>query len=297
MISLIICSRLPQIPTLLMENIEASIGVAYEYIIIDNSENKYSIFSAYNQGVQRSKYPILCFMHDDITYHTNNWGVAILDHFRDEKIGAIGISGSPYYPKMAGAWWSNGLVAEYIVCNGKKELTARTKQYSQPNNNGQEVVVLDGVWMCIRKKLFNSIRFDDVTFKGFHHYDVDICLQIHNCNYKMISINDVLIKHHSLGSRMNMTWLQNVLKVQKKWKKFLPATVVKLSFSKMLDCEHKGVFEYAMLQKENNLSYTQICKMFINQFSKYKLGFFYYKTIPRMCKYILRFRKKIISRA
>ncbi len=69
MISLIICSRKSDISNSLKENIERTIGTDYELIVIDNSTNKYSIFSAYNEGVRRSKGDILCFMHEDILYH------------------------------------------------------------------------------------------------------------------------------------------------------------------------------------------------------------------------------------
>ena len=44
MISIIICSRTERINYDLSENIKKSVGCDYELIIIDNSENKYSIF-------------------------------------------------------------------------------------------------------------------------------------------------------------------------------------------------------------------------------------------------------------
>lgn len=52
MLSLIICSRTPRISEELERNIAETIGCEYELVVIDNSKNKYSIFSAYNQGVR-----------------------------------------------------------------------------------------------------------------------------------------------------------------------------------------------------------------------------------------------------
>jgi hypothetical protein len=49
------------------------IGCEYESIIIDNSENRYSIFEAYNLGIDKSKYEYLCLMHDDILIYTIEW--------------------------------------------------------------------------------------------------------------------------------------------------------------------------------------------------------------------------------
>lgn len=66
MISIIICSRFQSISKELKDNIENTVGVVHEIICIDNSKSQYDIFSAYNEGVKRSQYPLLCFMHEDI---------------------------------------------------------------------------------------------------------------------------------------------------------------------------------------------------------------------------------------
>ena len=54
MISCVICSRQPDISAELKENIASTIGCEYELIVIDNSKNEHSIYSAYNQGVVKS---------------------------------------------------------------------------------------------------------------------------------------------------------------------------------------------------------------------------------------------------
>jgi hypothetical protein len=113
MISVIICSRSTN--QTLVNNIEATIGVPYEVILIDNSNNEHSICTAYNLGVKKSKYATLCFMHDDIAYQSNNWGNAVLNHFNNEQVNAIGIAGTPYYSFMPGPWWGSGIFYEHIL--------------------------------------------------------------------------------------------------------------------------------------------------------------------------------------
>ena len=91
-ISIIICSRTKKLTPVFLENIEKTVGVDYELIVIDNSENKYSIFEAYNLGIKKSKGEVLCFMHDDVLFHTNNWGNILQTIFnKNELIGLIGI--------------------------------------------------------------------------------------------------------------------------------------------------------------------------------------------------------------
>ena len=70
MISIIICSRTQAISKDLSENVQNTVGCDHELVIIDNSENQYSIFEAYNLGIKQSKGEYLCFAHDDILFHT-----------------------------------------------------------------------------------------------------------------------------------------------------------------------------------------------------------------------------------
>ena len=74
MISLVICSSTPKLSKELIQNIESTIGFEHEYVVIDNSNNQHSIFSAYNEGVHQAKGDILCFMHQDIDFQSLNWG-------------------------------------------------------------------------------------------------------------------------------------------------------------------------------------------------------------------------------
>ncbi|MCE5282251.1 MAG: glycosyltransferase family protein, partial [Deltaproteobacteria bacterium] len=78
MISIIICSRDSGALKEVSGNIEETIGVPYEIIAIDNSRNQYSIFDAYNLGAEQSTFDHLCFMHEDILYHTPHWGSAVI---------------------------------------------------------------------------------------------------------------------------------------------------------------------------------------------------------------------------
>ena len=85
MISIIICSRLNILPIDFLNNIKDTIGIEYELIHIDNSEKKYTIFEAYNLGFSMSKFPNLCFMHDDLVFHTQNWGQIVNEYFLNNK--------------------------------------------------------------------------------------------------------------------------------------------------------------------------------------------------------------------
>ena len=98
MISCIICSRQPDISAELKENIVSTIGCEYELVVVDNSKNEYSIFSAYNEGVRRAKGDILCFMHEDILFYNKGWGFSIISHCKKySDVGVLGVYGGHFY--------------------------------------------------------------------------------------------------------------------------------------------------------------------------------------------------------
>lgn len=243
MISIIICSRKTDLDTTLKSNIDATIGVEHEIIFINNSQNHYNIFQAYNLGVLKSKYETLCFMHDDIQFLTQDWGKLVIETYYDEKVGAIGIAGSPYVSWTPGTWWSAGINAQN-VSHG----TLKATEYFEPliSNKFSEVLLLDGVWFCIRKKLFQKIRFDEMTYQGFHMYDMDICMQIHQQKFKCLSLYNIDINHQSQGA-LNNSWIKNRILFWKKWKHALPLSNLKLTW-----------YQIAIYEWRNTLAFLKI---------------------------------------
>lgn len=224
MVSLIICSREPDISQILKENIRETIGIQYELIVLDNSQNKYSIFSAYNEGVERAQYPYLCFMHEDILYHTDNWGKRVVSHFKNYKVGIVGIAGGHYISNTSSSWFSSKLNSANILQSSWTNGIKTSKHIVELNylkGLSTEVVAVDGVWFCIPKSLFSTISFDETTFNGFHFYDLDICFQTFYAGYKILVISDILIEHFS-GGNCNHEWFENSIIFHNKWKNHLP---------------------------------------------------------------------------
>lgn len=238
---------------MLVENINSSIGVENEIIVIDNSENRYSIFEAYNLGVQTSCGEILCFMHDDVKFHTANWGIKVQDHFSDTQTGAIGIAGSPYVSIMPGSWWANGLINENIIIKKEGGHDTLSKYSDNLTSNKKPVVVLDGIFICIKKELFDVIKFDTITYDGFHFYDIDICLQISKMQKHLYCIYDISIEHFSQGN-VNQNWIENAFKTNKKWKKQLPLSKIKLNWSQKFEIEIRTLKEFIEILISNGYS-------------------------------------------
>lgn len=226
-ISIIVCSRFSKIASTLSNNINSTIGdIDYEIIWIDNSLNQYSIFEAYNIGVEKSTGNYLCFMHEDIIFHSKNWGNIIKNIFNNEKVGIIGVIGGYYIGKFSTDWYSSRITRGEIIQGYYKKNLYQKKHFNvNKYNYGPYVAAIDGLWMCIPKNLFTNhkIQWDSNTFHGFHLYDLDICMQVNSLGYKIQIADDILIEHQSSGNP-NKTFYDNCVLFHKKWNRILPFT-------------------------------------------------------------------------
>lgn len=222
MLSLVVCSRESDVPLGLKGNIAETIGCEYELIIIDNSNNDYNIFTAYNEGERRAKGDVLCFMHEDVLFQTKGWGERVTKHFENEKLGLLGVIGSHAMMDLPLPWWSYlaGCGQIIQVENGERKF-----QYYSKISDGDsvEAVSVDGLWFCIRKSLFEKISFDAQSYNGFHCYDCDICMQVLSCGMEVRVACDIIIEHMSKGNA-NEVFFKNLEIWQRKWHGILPVT-------------------------------------------------------------------------
>jgi len=221
MISIIICSKYKSPLEGLVSNIADTIKVDYELIRIDNSENKSSRYSAYNLGAERSKYPYLCFIHEDVFFHKPNWGEKIIQHLQVPNVGICGLAGRDFVTKVPASWRQN--MPSVNIIQSDKIGIKRTRRKFRPSNyeyTRRAVIVLDGVLLCMKKELMNTIHFDE-SIGGFHGYDFDICIQSALKGFDNYVMYDILLEHYSRGTP-DATYYRKLILVFKKWNAQLP---------------------------------------------------------------------------
>ncbi len=238
MISVIVCSRLSPENDLHFRNISKTIGDEFEYIRIDNTDNQYNICSAYNEGVKRSRGDVLVFIHEDVFFMESNWGKILNSKFTDQSIGLIGVAGSQYLFNNIAGWVAPGrpFIKGQVIHELNNGKTYNLTVFSWDKDDA-DVVAVDGLFFSIRRNLFDNIRFDDVTFNGFHFYDLDICMQIRK-THRLIVTKDILLKHQSGGS-FNEIWKEYAQRFLQKYSTELPASCVQ----SIPDISHRISFE------------------------------------------------------
>lgn len=249
MISVIICSADSKLLKAVKKNIVKTIGVPHEIVSFNNKEGKKGICEVYNKGIARAKYSILCFMHEDVLIHSNDWGKTVINIFNNDfNLGVLGVAGSYYKPLTPSGWLGKGIDTECINLIQEHKFTyeATFLNYKNPNNAAvAEVACIDGLWFCVPKTIAANHRFDEDTFKGFHCYDVDFSLKV-GTQYKVAVTYNVLLTHLSEG-RFDKAWMCEVMKLHKKWDTKLPVNKGMLEKKQFLQIE-KVTFKYYLEQ-------------------------------------------------
>jgi hypothetical protein len=222
MLSIIICSRNKELSKEFLSNISKTVGVEYEIIHIDNSNNSYTIFSAYNTGFARSKFDNLCYVHEDVFFNTSDWGQKVINHLKDDNTGIVGLAGGDFITRIPGGWAIQTSPSCNIIQSDKTGKRA-TRHFIEPLNypeTKRSTITLDGVILCMSRTLMEKIKFDE-SLIGFHGYDYDISLQSTIAGYQNYVIYDIEIEHFSRG-KTDMIFFRNLILIYKKFEKYLP---------------------------------------------------------------------------
>jgi|GEM_PF-347578 len=226
MISVIVCSNDYAAYQIHRAHIGATVGCGHEYIRINNIDNTYGLCAAYNIGVDKAVGEYLVFVHEDVYFVTREWGKILEDKFiKNSSMGIVGVAGTQYLFKDNPFWTSAGrpFIKGKVIHEDAGKNSLILSAYSEDEADA-EVVAVDGLFFCIRKSLFNRIKFDEQTFDKFHLYDLDICMQARK-THSIVVTTDILVKHRSWGS-FDETWKYYGAQFLHKYKNDLPASCI-----------------------------------------------------------------------
>lgn len=256
MLSVIVSSHNPAYFNALTKNIEVTCGVKTEIIKIENP-GKMGICEAYNKGASKASFSYLLFLHEDVEFKENNWGLNLISHLNNPSTGIVGLAGSVYVPKAPSGW--------YIA--KQKAPVEKTKAFA-----------VDGVFLAIKKEIFKEISFNE-SVEGFHGYDLDISLRTAK-KYNNYIVNDIIIEHFSSGNP-NKQWLDNNIKIRRnigsQFQLENNSTLEKIAYVNFL----KAYFSYYKITLRNvlnTLEFYPLTKIgFLDHLEIFKHYFYFFK--------------------
>ncbi|TDE15438.1 glycosyltransferase [Dyadobacter psychrotolerans] len=266
MISVIICSASPDDLLLVKTNIEQTIGVPYEILAFDNGDAQKGICEIYNEGTRAAQYGILCFMHEDIEMVSQRWGEKVIEIFeKNTEFGLVGLAGGGYKSVVPSSWYNadlevNGEFYCSLIQGFKYSGREEFYDYRNPKNeNLSRVACIDGCWMCTRKTIAEKYPFDAQLLRHFHGYDLDFSLSV-NQQYQVGVSYEILLKHFSEGN-FSEAWLEDTLKVHKKWSHLLPVNTDNLEEKTLKRYERRAFKAFFNRMLDSGMSYKRLRKI------------------------------------
>jgi tetratricopeptide (TPR) repeat protein len=195
-ISIIICSVKPERFERICKNYRALLSnVNHEIVAIHDAK---SLCEGYNRGIRKAKGDILIFSHDDIEIVSPDFAARLLSCFCDYDL--IGIAGTTKLvgPAWVYAGWPNyhGQVGHVRKATGQLTVQAFDIRKRFISN----VQAMDGLFLAARREVAEDIGFDQTTFDGWHHYDLDFTFSAYLSGYRTAICNDICVIHESMGN-------------------------------------------------------------------------------------------------
>ena len=270
MISIVVCSIDQKRFEAFSKNVVATIGELFELVRIDNVGDEFSLCAAYNKGAQQANGEIICFIHEDVFFHTPDWGRKLASHFNDHEVGVIGVAGSRYKSEF-GQNWKDGETSMYRILLKDGIESGKLLNVNPRNERRSEVVCLDGLFLACKKSHWKEYPFDETNYDGFHFYDADFCMQFFG-KKKNYVVYDILIEHFSQG-KYNKKFLEQAEIFGNKWNKKLPACLDPRTKSQIAHLEGYMMAKRLQLMQSNGYSIIHRLKIIGKYFRKH--GNFY----------------------
>lgn len=165
----------------------------------DNSD---SLPKVYNKAIDfalQEKFDYLVLCHDDVILESNiEYKLPPLM----KKYDVVGVAGASQCTLQQPALWhimGGGLGSSTLhgaVAHGTENIKTMTYFGVYPHR----AIILDGVFLCISRKVFEKVRFDESNPSKWHFYDIDFSLSCYKEKFKL-GVSDIMITHYSPGLR------------------------------------------------------------------------------------------------
>lgn len=150
-------------------------GYEIDFLTVDGAK---SMAAGYNEAAAATDAKYKVYLHQDVFIVNKNFIQDILDIFKDEKIGMIGMVGSPKLPKTYVPWYGYRVGALYSSNITQSGCSVLDNSYT----GVQEVEAVDGFMMITQV----DIPWREDLFTGWDFYDVSQSAEYQKAGYKVV---------------------------------------------------------------------------------------------------------------
>jgi hypothetical protein len=220
-IAIVSCSKGKE-KTLLSKSVKKLSGHTELY---EFKSNKKSICEVYNSFIDANiEYfqddTAIVFVHDDVYINCRDLHYKIEEGFNTYDV--IGVAGTLnaqikepcLWHIMGDKQYHRGAAAHPV---GREPGSLEPYYITSFGPMPSRALLIDGVFMAVKPKVFKNIRFDETNPARFHYYDLDFSLECNKEQYK-IGICDIPIIHMSPGlTNPDEEWAKGQDWFIKKW--------------------------------------------------------------------------------
>jgi hypothetical protein len=221
---------------------------------------------------EKATFPFICFLHEDISIETENWGRLLTGICLEKSISLIGVAGGKYKSRLLSGWYSGGRGMDYFsvlhLNKGKEEIICIPKIWEQTE---AEVAAIDGIFMLCTKPAWQITRFNDALLKGFHYYDIDFSLRVAQQHRVMVT-NRLQLIHYTSGGDFGDKWVRETMLYHKAMEKLLPFSVEK-NIEQNIDIKVAAYWLDWLKDMDINL-YNRLKWIAVQQLYKYPVLFY-----------------------
>lgn len=154
------------------------------------NEDNLGLIRALNQGWRLASEEFVCFLHNDTEMRDPRWLERLLAPLeRGPEVGLTGLYGAGRV-RRDGRYVGRTIV--HCLADAPRIRGAEA-----------EVAALDGVCLCLRRRLLESIGGFDEAYGFFHGYDRDLSFAVREAGGRLVVVNAPFV-HHGGGTRSRL---------------------------------------------------------------------------------------------
>ncbi|MEA2733788.1 MAG: hypothetical protein QOE14_239 [Humisphaera sp.] len=156
-----------------------------------------SMCEGYNRGFAQSRGDVVIFSHDDIEIHAADFRRKLLGHL--ECCDIAGVAGTTLLSGPSWAWAGPPHVYGQVGQYNRAKNLFEAAIFAAPSRHVPNMQAVDGILFACHRRVVEATPFDEHTFTGFHHYDLDFTWRAFCAGMRLGVCCDLDIIHDSVG--------------------------------------------------------------------------------------------------